>query len=316
METGYLAWLCLIIGGVTAIAVTPLWSLVATRFGLLETDRYKAHQPQLPSAGGVVVLAGVLVVGLALLAVGELSDTAGALLFTILLLGLFGLFDDWRNFGLPQGAKVMVPLILALPLALALRDDVPPGWLDWAPPVLVVILVCLYLTATANLHNMHAGYNGLSCGLAVLLLGGVCVKMLLTDETGNLPLAAGLLGATLVFLLFNRYPARVLEGDTGTYLWGAAVGGLLMVQVWPLLGLVMLGPHILDYLLWSYARAKGLKFVKFGSVDEDGNLQAEDPYKLKFAILKQWDLTESQATLFLWGLTAIFVVLALLLPQG
>jgi len=316
MQTGYLAWLCLVIGAVTAVAITPLWSLVAARLGLLEADRYKAHQPRLPSAGGVVVLVGALVVGMVLLPIGELSDTSGALLVTVLLFGLFGLFDDWGRKGLPQGAKVVVPLLLALPLALTLRDDTPPGWLDWAPSALIVVLVCLYLTATANLHNMHAGYNGLSCGLAVLLLGGLCLKMLREGETESLPLAAGLLGTTLAFLMFNRYPARVLEGDTGTYLWGAAVGGVLVVQGWPLMGLVMLAPHIVDLLLWSYARSKGHKFVKFGVVDQGGQLRSEDPFKLKFIILRRWKLTELHATVLLWGLTALFVLMALFLPEG
>ena len=316
MQTGDLAWLCLTVGAATALALTPLWSLVAARFGLLQSDRYKAHQPRLPSAGGVVVLVGLAAVGLTLLATGEPGSTSGVLIITVLLFGLFGLIDDLRLKGLPQGAKVIAPLLLSLPLALTLRDDPVGGWLEWAPPAIIVVLICLYLTATANLHNMHAGYNGLSCGLAVLLLGGLCVRMLLVGETEQLPLAAGMLGATLGLLWSNRYPARVLEGDTGTYLWGAAVGGLLMVQGWPLLGLVMLGPHIGDFLLWAWARFHHRPFVKFGTVDPDGCLSSRDPYKLKFLILRHWKLNESQATLSLWSLTAIGVVIALLLPLG
>ncbi len=316
MESQYPAWLCLATGAITALALTAPWSRWAVKSGLLGSDRYKPGQPELPTAGGVVVLTGFLVAAATMLVLGELSATEGAIVVTVLLFGLFGLADDLRQNGFPQRIKVLLPLLLGLPVALSIPTDSIPGWLDRAPFALVVVLACLYLTATANLHNMHAGYNGLSCGLAALLLAGLTARMVLDGQTQRLPLTAALLGATLALLWSNRYPARILEGDVGTYLWGAAVGSFLLIEGWPLLGLVMLAPHILDLLLWAWARFKGLPFVKFGKLDDDGTIIAPYPYKLKFAIVHGRRLSESQAVLALWGLSALAITITLVLPGG
>ncbi|HLJ84710.1 MAG TPA: phospho-N-acetylmuramoyl-pentapeptide-transferase [Candidatus Eremiobacteraceae bacterium] len=104
------------------------------------------------------------------------------------------------------------------------------------PPALFFILATLAVVGAANAVNLADGLDGLAAGAALPVLFALIVADLL-----NAPMAA-VAGACIGFLWFNRYPARIFMGDTGSLLLGALIAGAAIQSGWllvlPLLGIV------------------------------------------------------------------------------
>jgi len=93
-----------------------------------------------------------------------------------------------------------------------------PTWLWFALSLAVVL-------ATTHAVNLTDGLDGLASGTIVpplLVLAVVAVRQ------GNGDVACvvtATLGAVLGFLLYNRHPAKLFMGDTGSLALGAALAG-------------------------------------------------------------------------------------------
>jgi phospho-N-acetylmuramoyl-pentapeptide-transferase len=92
----------------------------------------------------------------------------------------------------------------------------------------------LYLLWMTNAVNITDGLDGLATGLTALACVPVFVAGLLTEAAGLTVGAAGILGGSTGFLRFNRRPAHVWMGDTGSLGLGAGLGclGVLGSMEW------------------------------------------------------------------------------------
>ena len=107
----------------------------------------------------------------------------------------------------------------------------------------MVLLVIFYVNST----NLQDGLDGLLGTITAVSSGTWTVIILMMCTLGAsrknlLPpgiFAIGLAGGCVGYLRFNRYPARVFMGDTGSMLIGGATVGLAMVLRQPLLLLVI-----------------------------------------------------------------------------
>ncbi len=79
---------------------------------------------------------------------------------------------------------------------------------------------------TTNTTNLTDGLDGLASGLTLLAAGPFLVRALLREDAGGTAAAAALMGACLGFLVYNRRPARVWMGDTGSLGLGGALAAL------------------------------------------------------------------------------------------
>jgi len=61
------------------------------------------------------------------------------------------------------------------------------------------------------------------------VLAVMAVILMPFSETGLAPLALATVGALLGFLLFNKYPAKIFMGDTGSLFLGGLMAGLTLV---------------------------------------------------------------------------------------
>lgn len=252
----------------------------------------------------------------------ELADpivAAQLTLFTICGYGIVGAIDDRRP--LPQFAKAVIPITLALPSAnLALSGASSSGlfvllpWLQGSAQFVLLIVIPLFILVVTNLVNMHSGFNGLQSGLSLMLLGAILLRLIKEGRLeANLSLVV-VLGCTLAFFPFNRLPARAIEGNVGSYLVGSAIGVGIAVNGLFFAGAVMLAPHILDFALFLVAKIARKPFVKFGKLRVDGTIEAPYPFKLKFLLPYYFRLTERQAVWSLYGLTAASCLLSFLIP--
>jgi phospho-N-acetylmuramoyl-pentapeptide-transferase len=105
------------------------------------------------------------------------------------------------------------------------------GWL--VIPYLVAFVPFL-VAATTNAINLHDGMDGLAGGTSFLVFGTMAIMLAWSGEYQFAVVASAVAGALLAFLVYNRYPAKVFMGDTGSLFLGGlmaslvAAGGLVL----------------------------------------------------------------------------------------
>ena len=117
-----------------------------------------------------------------------------------------------------------------------------------------------------------------------------------------------------------RTDVCVVGGGSGGI--GAAIGAALVVQHYLFAGIIMLFPHIINFLMYLYWRIQHKrhpddekwKIVKWGRVREDGTLEVPNRLTLKWVLPYYFRMTEQQATYAMYLLTTVFCVLALFVP--
>ena len=104
-----------------------------------------------------------------------------------------------------------------------------PAWLWYGLSIVVVL-------STTHAVNLTDGLDGLASGTAVpplLVLAYAAYAGIaqLRGITGlaSLVVASAMLGAVLGFLIYNRHPARVFMGDTGSLALGGALAGIAIL---------------------------------------------------------------------------------------
>ena len=207
-----------------------------------------------PTMGGLGFIVAILAVFLAFCAYlawrGARASLVGVALVMLYatLSGAIGFFDDYRklvkreNKGLGAAEKYALQLFLSILLLCAAWWA---GALDTAVYIPFVTrqvelglwyypLALLYLTGTVNALNLTDGVDGL-LGTTVAVLAGFFMLYGAWLGQGIFTLTGALLlGACLGFLVFNRHPAKVFMGDTGSLFLGGVVGGLGVISARPL----------------------------------------------------------------------------------
>jgi UDP-N-acetylglucosamine--dolichyl-phosphate N-acetylglucosaminephosphotransferase len=324
--------------------------------GILTRDYYKRGKVYIPTHGGIIILfVSVLMITLYPLIlriiermeiISDLPTSSGplhipevttAMAFVVLAFGLFGMVDDYINLSRPL--KVILPFLFTIPMAMltyqfsiavplfgtsAISGRVPLPILDLVKSNIIYgyLIVPIYIVATANLVNMHSGFNGLATGTASIVLISLIIKSILIGSSTIVVVSGAVCGAGIALWWFNRYPARVIEGNMASLMLGAAIAACIVVQGFIFSGFIMLLPHTVNFLMYFYWRIQHWRYpwkseyllVKFGTVRADGTLVVPNKYTLKWVLPHYFNITEPQATYAMYLLTAVFCVVGVVLP--
>ena len=226
-----------------------------------------------PTMGGLMFIAGMLAAVL-IVCVRELREgdwSAPAMLFFALVQGAIGFTDDLEkirrhgNQGLTGWQKSLLQLVVAVAFVLLLRyigylspnlyipffDRVVP-----LPEPVYVAFCAFVILGTVNAVNLTDGVDGLVTG--VTLPVSLCFAALAVTW-GMEPqavFAAALTAGLIGFLVYNRHPAKVFMGDTGSLFLGGAVCALAFAMDMPLalvpLGIVYIAEAMSDILQVGY----------------------------------------------------------------
>ncbi len=250
-----------------ATVLTPIVRAGALRAGVVDhPGRRKMHQVPVPLLGGAgivvsffVVTAGILLWTPELL--GDDVTKLRAILGGGLAVGLLGLYDDWRGskvwfkfaFQAVAAAIVVTAGVQARLFTNPLGDRFDLGWLG-------VPLTILWIVGVTNAMNLIDGLDGLAAGIGTIASLSLCAVGALTDQPLVAILALALGGASLGFLPFNFYPARIFLGDTGSMFLGFVLAGLGVVGSLKastatvlIIPIVVLGIPVFD-TLWAIQR--------------------------------------------------------------
>ena len=233
---------------------------------VIQTELPESHQKKAgtPTGGGILfaalgVIAGVL---------ATIAGHAGALPAVVGLIagGLIGFADDRSKLqvgarGIPARLKFPVQILLAVPVAwLATVQGASHQLFLPVTPWLIFPFAVVAIVGTANAVNLTDGMDGLAGGLSAIAFAGI-VLLMPGAVAGEKAVAMTLCGALVGFLIFNRYPARVFMGDTGSLAIGFAIAAMAVQQglilLLPLIGLVFLLETLSVIIQVAYFKASG-----------------------------------------------------------
>ncbi len=314
-------WLILEIGLVFLVpfliilTTTPYLIRKLTNKGLVVRDYYKKGNKIVPTGGGIAIMLAVLFSISINSLFYKFEPTNFVALNVIMLFGLFGILDDMIDIGRP--AKLVLMYYCSYPLMqYAIHSEILFPLLGHVELGILYsqLIIPTFVLVTANLVNMHSGFNGMSSGLSVIILISLIIKSLITGNINNIVAIVAVTGATLGFYLFERYPSRIFWGNVGSLTVGAAIGVMIVMQGFIVSGFIMLLPHTINFLMYVYWRIKKYPQVKFGKVRDDGTLEVPNNLTLKWVLPYYKRVTEKQATYAMYALTAIFSGIGIMMP--
>ncbi len=301
--------LSLLLSFFATLALVPVVMRKMRAAGFVGKDIHKRGNPTIPEMGGLAVVGGVLA--------GLLAYTAGltfilhqeqgfliqllAAIATLLTIAIIGMLDDilgWKR-GIPQLQKVLLTLPAAVPL-MAVNAGVSSMALPFFGNVEFGLLYPLLFIPAAvvgasNAMNMLAGYNGLEAGMASLLFAGLGVITLSTSPPWVSLLAFSGCFASLAFLKYNWFPAKLFPGDTFTYFAGALFASIAILGNIEKYALLLFLPYFAQFALKARGR---MKKESFAQPLPDGSLAPRYPkvYGLEHLALRALRRARGRAT--------------------
>jgi UDP-N-acetylglucosamine--dolichyl-phosphate N-acetylglucosaminephosphotransferase len=310
--------------GVAFLVTLYLTRKFISRFqagGFVAKDMYKRERPDVPTMGGVPLMGGIMISLIAaqlLISQHEIVEKLLIFYFVVFIYGIFGLIDDLIKIK-SRWKRVYLLYFLALPIALLMQGEYITFselnirlYVGWLKPY---VIAPIYVMVVSNMINMHAGFNGLSGGLSWILMLFVGLKVLLRGDTTQLYYLMPIFGALLAFMWYNKYPSRIFLGNSGTQMLGAAVGGLIILHSLEIFGLIILLPHIINFLMWIYwlANMHIYPHIKFAKLRDDDTIEPPNKLTMKYLVTHYLRVRELRAILILYAITAAFGIAGLLL---
>jgi len=316
----FTAW---ILGVILGPVLIPL--LRVLKFGqLVRSDGPKGHLKKAgtPTMGGLIFI--VAMVG-ALVIWSDLSLEILLSMGMVLGFGLLGLLDDGlkvvmkRPLGLKARTKILGQFLLALlliyvavhVLGRGTELIVPLTGEKWDLGAWYYVIALVLVIGTTNAVNLTDGLDGLAAGCAFFVyLGYLMICLLAVNNPPVLYLnfmdlalfSGALVGGCLAFLFFNRYPAKVFMGDTGSLALGGGIAALAVLTktelVLPVLGGIFVIETISVILQVLSFRLTGRRIFRMS------------PLHHHFELLG-W--RETKVVHVFWVLAALFVLVGLVL---
>ncbi|AIF70068.1 hypothetical protein PAP_08410 [Palaeococcus pacificus DY20341] len=292
----------LLIGLLLSIVLTPYIAQLMKKAGIVGRDIHKKERPEVAEMGGLAIL-----IALTLALIPILNEALSKALLVFLLFGLVGILDDLTV--LKQSHKVVLSLLVAIPVILISTDATLNLFgISINLGLAYYIFAVLFITGSANLVNMLAGFNGLEVGTSMIAL--LFLALITTGDARLLALAG--VGTSLGFLWWNKYPAKIFPGDVGTLSLGALIGMVGILGKVEVFTAVLLIPHAVDFLLKMRIRFKGKAKGKT-EVLEDGTLKAPPYLSFLGLIMRAKRVKEWQLVAIVWLLEfALGIVVYLL----
>ncbi len=261
----------------------PAWIKRAREVELVGKDVNKINGGMVSEAGGVCVIIGFLTSVLIYIAIKTFYFNTNpddkileiiTLTSVILIAAFIGFTDDilgWKK-GLPKMVRIFFLILASLPLVVINTGELSIGGVDLGLAYSFLLIPLGIVGATAT-FNFLAGYNGLESSQGIIILSALSVVTFLSGKTWVSMIGLIMVACLIAFYIFNKYPAKVLPGNSLTYSVGALIAGIAILGNVEKIAVFFFIPYILETIL--KVRGK-LKKESFAKVNEDGSL--EMPY--------------------------------------
>ncbi len=235
---------------------------------------------------GTPTMGGILFIVASCAAALICARDAGMLsvLLCSLCFGIIGFIDDYikvilkRNLGLRSLQKLMLQILVSVVFVVVLLSNATVDT-SWALPFTTwqLPLGYLFIPATVfamvgfnNAVNLTDGLDGLASTVTAVVALFISVAAFLKGQTALCVFALAVFGGLCGFLLFNRYPAKVFMGDTGSLFLGGFVSAsailLKMPVIFVLAGIVYVAEALSVVLQVASFKLTGKRIFKMSPI--------------------------------------------------
>ena len=158
------------------------------------------------------------------------------------------------------------------------------------PVVIIAVIGCI------NSVNLIDGMDGLAAGIVGIASISCCIYGYLFGQMNVIPPFLILAAICLGFLVFNKYPASIFMGDTGSFVLGTGYAAAVLLTDLPYFGVVALGVPIISVVVSLLHRAHIIKL----------------PVEPLHHTLNHYGMSEVKIILTYWGSTIIFCAIGIL----
>ncbi len=244
-----------------------------------------------PTMGGFIFIVAILISAAIGIYVTKLNEYAEDIFSLIAMLGAalgfgaVGFLDDYikvilkRNLGLRAGQKFSLQFLVSLIFAVWIvasglvgteiivpftNITVELGYVIYIPFIILVML------AGVNSVNLTDGLDGLAGFVTLFVAIFYLAVSNIKAVTSVTVFAATLIGGILGFLIYNKYPARVFMGDTGSLFLGGAVSAMAIFMKNPLVllivGFVYVAEALSVIIQVAYFKKTGKRIFKMSPI--------------------------------------------------
>ncbi len=316
--------------GVVLLAMPPYLRRL-TKSGWVSDDAHKRPPTKVPEPAGPVLFLGAAVGEILVYLLYPASYVPLAVFGAASIAFAVGIFDDVYVLG--AKTKPLLLILASLPLVglVMLQPDLYTSVLVFpvlgqtSPHFLIyTILVMAAFPVVANAFNMMDSFNGQISGFSLLSSLAMLLAVVLeefSDPTFSPARVASVLPLVAVsagFLVFNRYPSKAFDGDSGSLMFGAMFAALAVTGGVEIAAIVAILPAILNSFYILYSVRGFVERRRMSSrptyIGEDGRLYASPelnaPSTLVRMLLLDGPLTEQQLVKALLAVTAAGCVLS------
>ncbi|MDD3864328.1 MAG: phospho-N-acetylmuramoyl-pentapeptide-transferase [Eubacteriales bacterium] len=238
MQNTQIVWA---IGAAFAIAalLTPLMLPFLRRLGAGQSIREEGPSSHMsktgtPTMGGIAIIGAVIA---AAVAFGGIGEQMPVMIFLFLSFAAIGFADDYikvvykRNLGLTALQKLALQVFVAALGAFWISRISAGGTTVYIPLVrtyidfggFYIIFAAFVVVAMVNAVNLTDGLDGLASGVTAIVAACLTIIGMGTGAFQASVFSASVFGACLGFLIYNRHPAKLFMGDTGSLALGGAL---------------------------------------------------------------------------------------------
>ncbi len=305
-----------VISFLITLVILPWLIRYLKKIELFVIDQNKEDKPLVPISGGLAVTAGILAAFMGWIFAKtffqQLNSDAHIIIFAVLVslltVSFVGFIDDVLikksregSYGLKQWQKPLLTLIAAAPLVAVKAGTTVitvPFYGSFDVGIFYpLILVPIGFIGATNMVNLLAGFNGSEAGMGLIYTGMLGLYAYVNGSYVAALLAFATFSSLLVFFYYNKYPAKILPGDSLTYLLGAVIASIAIVGNIEKAALIASIPFIIEFFLKMRTKFKAQSYGFY----KDGKVQSkyDKIYSIPHILTRTGKYTEKQVTMFM-----------------
>jgi len=239
------------------------------------------HKKGTPTMGGIsFILAIVVVLIIAMFFNSENIKYYLLFIYTTVSFAIIGYIDDMlivvkkKNDGLSPRKKLLLQIVFSLIFYILVSlvydnvnfIEIPIINYQLNISYLYLLFVIFWQTGFSNAVNLTDGLDGLATSVTIITTGTFA---LLAYKENNFPVLVfclAIVGALLGFLLFNKNPAKIFMGDTGSLALGGILAAISIILhkeiVFLFIGLVYILETLSVIIQVAYFKKTGKRIFK------------------------------------------------------
>ena len=200
------------------------------------------NKDKTPIMGGLLFVIIPIIIYIIVNPKGIIEQSTLFVVLSFILFCLIGFLDDIlviirnNNEGLSPLTRIIMEFVFSVGLYFIFSKIIPCQitipfiniGIQISPIIFIPFMSLLYM-AEANAVNFTDGMDGLCAGVSFIGLISLSILTIVRNKTNIAILIICILGGLLAYLHYNKYPAKIFMGDSGSLALGALFTSIALV---------------------------------------------------------------------------------------